>query len=104
MRESARIPISAPQIAEFCHRWQIQELALFGSVLGEQFGDESDVDVLITFAAGVPYTFRHLTAMQSELEAIFGRSVDLVDRTAVEQSENYIRRNSILKSAELIYA
>lgn len=102
--DSPRIPIPKAPLAAFCRRWHIKELALFGSVLGDQFTEESDIDVLVTFAPGVAYSFRHFIAMQDELEDIFGRPVDLVERSAVEQSANYIRRRSILDSIEPIYA
>lgn len=98
----ADIPLEA--IRDFCHRWQIIELALFGSALREDFNADSDVDVLVQFRAGVRYTLSDLVMMGDEMEAIFGRPVDLIDRRAVEQSPNYIRRRIILDSAEVIYA
>ena len=96
------IPLDA--IAAFCRRWDIREFALFGSVLRADFNDESDIDVLVQFREGVRYTLFDLARMGDELEAIFNREVDLLDRRAVEQSPNYIRRDSILQSAEVIYA
>ena len=104
MKTTPRIAIPDAKIAEFCQRWHITQVALFGSVLRESFDAESDVDVLVTFAPDVRYSFRQLTAMQDELEAIFGREVDLLDRQAVEQSPNYIRRRAILESSEVVYA
>jgi uncharacterized protein len=98
---SAAIPTH--EIAAFCRRWHIVEFALFGSILRADFDKGSDVDVLVTFAPDVVYGFRQLTAMQDELEAIFGRPVDLLDRQAVQTSPNYIRRNAILRSAEVVY-
>ena len=92
------------QIVAFCRRWRITELALFGSVLRTDFGPDSDVDVLVSFEPRVPHTLLDIVRMQDELSAIFGRQVDLIERTAVEQSRNYIRRNAILQTAETIHA
>lgn len=91
-------------IAAFCRRWDVARFALFGSVLRPDFRDESDVDVLLTFREGVRYTLFDLARMGDELEAIFERPVDIVDRKAVEQSPNYLRRDTILRSAEVVYA
>ena len=100
---SARIPIDHEKITEFCRRWKITEFALFGSVLRDDFRPESDVDVLVTFAPETRYSLFDLVHMQDELKEIFGREVDLVERKAVERSENYIRRKHILRSVEPVY-
>jgi predicted nucleotidyltransferase/uncharacterized protein (DUF433 family) len=91
-----------PQIAAFCQRWGVQEFALFGSVLTEDFRPESDIDVLVTFKPGVRLGWEIVQA-QEELKGIFGREVDLVERPSIEQSTNPERRASILASAEVIY-
>jgi predicted nucleotidyltransferase len=98
------IPIPADQIAAFCRRWGVVEFALFGSVLRDDFGPDSDIDTLLTFAPGRLYTFKQLDQMETELADLFGRPVDVVDRQAVQESPNYIRRRSILESAAVIYA
>jgi uncharacterized protein len=95
--------IPAAEIHTFCHNWKITELALFGSALREDFRSDSDVDVLVTFAPDARWTLWDMVTMQDELEAILGRPVDLVERRAVEQSENYIRRKNILEAAETFY-
>ncbi len=101
---SARIPIDREKIAEFCRRWKITELALFGSVLREDFGPDSDVDMLVSFAQDAQWSlFDHLT-MEEKLSGILGRKVDLVSRRAIACSHNWIRRNAILSSAEPFYA
>ena len=100
------IPTAVPddKVAEFCHRWKVAELALFGSVLREDFGPDSDADVLVSFAADAHWSLFDLVTMQEELQAIFNRGVDLLERAAVEQSKNYVRRKSILSNVEVIYA
>lgn len=100
---SPRVPIDRERIAEFCRRWKITELALFGSVLREDFRPESDVDVLVTFADGAGWSLFDLVEMEEELAAIFGRAVDLVLRGSVEQSHNWIRREAILGTAQPVY-
>lgn len=99
-----QVSIRKDQLTAFCKRWQITELALFGSVLRDDFGPESDVDVLVEFEEGARHTLFDLDDMELELEEIFGREVDLVSRRGVEASRNYIRRKAILDSAETIYA
>ncbi len=91
------------QLAALCRRWRITELGLFGSVLREDFGPESDIDVLVTFAPGARWSLFDLVTLQQELQAILGREVDVVERQAVERSENYIRRRHILESVEPLY-
>ena len=98
------IEIPSNEIAALCNRWQVLELALFGSVLRDDFGPESDVDILVSFAPGARHTLLDIVQMQEELSATLGRKADLIERTAVEQSPNYIRRRAILQSAETIYA
>lgn len=101
---SAHIEIPQEEVAAFCRRWQIVEMAFFGSVLRDAFRPDSDVDVLVRFQLEAQHTLFDMVRMQEELSRILGREVDLVERTAVEQSRNYIRRKAILQSAEVIYA
>ena len=97
------LAISRDKIAEFCCRWKITELALFGSVLRNDFRPDSDIDVLVTFAPDASWRFYDLMSMKEELEGMFRRSVDLVEKRLVECSENYIRRRHILDHMETIY-
>jgi predicted nucleotidyltransferase len=97
------LTISRDKIAEFCRRWKITEFALFGSVLRDDFRSDSDIDVLVTFMPGASWRFYDLISMKEELEGMFGRPVDLVEKRLVERSENYIRRKHILNHTETIY-
>jgi len=99
-----QIPIPHEAIRAFCARWQIREFCLFGSVLREDFGPESDVDVLVTFADDASWGLFDLVHMEDELAELLGRKVDLVTRPAVEESPNWIRRKHILGHLETIYA
>jgi hypothetical protein len=92
------------QLADYCRRWKVAEMAIFGSALREDFGSESDVDVLVSFEEDARWSLFDLVRMEEELQALLGRPVDLVQRPAVEQSENYIRRKGILENAEVVYA
>ena len=93
-----------PALREFCRKWQIQELAVFGSILREDFGPDSDVDFLVTFAPAVPWSLFDHIQMEEELEGILGRPVDMVTRRALEASENYLRREEILSTARVVHA
>jgi predicted nucleotidyltransferase len=96
----ARIPLNREKIAEFCQRWQIAELSIFGSALRDDFRPDSDVDMLVTFSPDARWSlFDHVT-MEEELAIIVGRKVDLVNRRAIERSANWIRRKAILETAE----
>ena len=101
---NARIALPPDGLTACCERWQITELALFGSVLRDDFDPDGDVDVLVSFEPRVPHTLLDIVRMQEELSGMFGRGVDLIERTALEQSRNYIRRKAILQSAETICA
>ena len=98
-----RPAIPRDRLAQFCRRWKISELSLFGSALREDFRPDSDVDLLVSFAPGVSWGFDDYLTMKEELEELLGRAVDLVERRLVETSENYIRRKHILSHLEPLY-
>lgn len=97
------ITLPMDRIAEFCRRWKVREMAVFGSFLRDDFRPDSDLDFLYTFDSDVGWTLFDLVRMEQELTAIVGRPVDLVDRCSIEKSENWIRRRAILGSAEVIH-
>ncbi|HYC59060.1 MAG TPA: nucleotidyltransferase domain-containing protein [Thermoanaerobaculia bacterium] len=97
------IEIDKDKLRDFCRKWKITEFALFGSATRpEEFREDSDVDVLARFAPDAGWTLFDWVTMEEDLAAIFGRPVDLVEREAVEQSDNRYRRRSILNSAVLV--
>ena len=98
-----RLSLSQLEIEAFCQRWQISEFALFGSVLREDFRPDSDVDVLVELQPTAPKGLSEWIAMQDELEALFGRQVDLVSKRAIQESHNWIRKRNILSTAQVIY-
>jgi uncharacterized protein len=104
MIASTKLHLPQAEIERFCRRWRILELSLFGSALRDDFRADSDVDILVTFAPDARWSLFDMVRMQKELETILGREVDLVERSAVEQSENYIRRKRILSELVPVYA
>ena len=98
-----QIDVPKEKIAAFCRRNHIRELALFGSALRSDFGPDSDVDVLVEFEPGQELGLMKLVAMENELSEILGRKADMVERQAVERSENYIRKRYVLQSMEKVY-
>ena len=94
------IPIPTEQLEEFCHRWKIAELRVFGSAFREDFRPDSDLDLLVRFGPGADWSLLDHVAMEEELAGIVGRRVDLVSQRAIERSSNWIRRKAILESAE----
>ena len=92
------------EIVEFCQHWNIRELALFGSVLQEDFGASSDVDILVTFGDDSQWGLLDHVKIEEELEQLLDRKVDLITRRSIEQSHNWIRRKAILDSARVIFS
>ena len=99
---SVRIEIPRSAVAEFCRRHHIRRMALFGSVVRDDFTSESDVDVLVEFEPGRTVGFGFID-MQDELSRIFGHSVDMHTFKSVERSRNWLLRKEILDSAEALY-
>ncbi|RMF65613.1 MAG: DNA polymerase subunit beta [Cyanobacteria bacterium J069] len=98
-----QIPLPQPAIADFCEKWQVQELSFFGSVLREDFHTDSDVDVLVSFRESAAWGLLEFVRMKRELEQLLGREVDLLTKKSIEQSHNWIRRREILETAQVVY-
>lgn len=98
---NANVQLDPNVLAEFCRKWRIRELSVFGSVLREDFDPKSDLDFLVSFEPGAPVDIDRLLDMKEELEARFGRSVDLVEKEAMR---NPWRKHEILKTRQVIYA
>ncbi len=95
---SARIDIPSSEIAEFCQRNRVRRLALFGSVIRNDFTPQSDVDVLVEFEPGYAAGFVFFQ-MRRELTTMLDREVDL--HTATSLSPYF--RQEVLDEAEEIY-
>jgi len=98
-----RLGLSMPDIEAFCQHWQIVELALFGSILREDFRDDSDIDLLLHFSPQAKQGLLTLAKIKNELENQAGRKIDIALKESIENSENWIRRDEILKTAQVIY-
>jgi len=97
----AQVELDQHALAEFCRKWGIRELSIFGSALRDDFNPESDLDFLVSFEPGTPLDIDRLLDMKEELEARLGRSVDLVEKEALR---NPWRKHEILRTREVIYA
>ena len=95
------IPIPEERVRDFCRRWRIAELSVFGSVLRADFRPESNVDLLVTFAEEAQWSLYEWVDMIAELREIFGRKVDLL---STQSLRNPFRRHEILKTRETLYA
>lgn len=102
--QQVKVPVSTAAVEAFCRKWDMIELALFGSVLREDFGPNSDIDVLVTFDPQARPTLLTLIRMKAELEAMFGRRVDLLERGGLEQSPRPKVRQAVLGSLAIIFA
>lgn len=98
---SRNIDVPMEKIVEFCRKWKVRRFSLFGSVLREDFGPDSDVDVLVSFQPDSTWDLLDLVDMRDELMTLFGREVDLVEE---EGLRNPFRRSSILSTRQVLYA
>jgi predicted nucleotidyltransferase len=100
---NSRLPIAIDkeQIAAFCRKWQVTELALFGSALRNDFRPDSDIDVVISFTPDAPWSLWDYMDMRDELHQLFGRPVDLVSKRGLK---NPFKRHEILSTRQVIYA
>ncbi len=95
------IDIPENRLAELCRKWKVKEFSLFGSILRDDFSPTSDVDVLVSFDPSAPWNLWDLLDMREELQSLFGRPIDLVEKEALR---NPFRRYEILKNYKVLYA
>lgn len=100
MNDKEPIELPAEKVANFCRRHRVRKLALFGSVLRDDFRPDSDVDVLVEFEESARPSLFDLVDMQEDLESFLGRHVDLVEQGALR---NPFRRHEILRTHKVIY-
>ncbi len=93
--------VNMPQkvLADYCHRNGIYRLSVFGSVLRDDFRDDSDIDVLVEFEPGQRVGYIRLGTIEGELSDLLGRKVDL---KTVGGISTYFR-DEVLKEAEVVY-
>ena len=101
MIDQSGVALPTQQIKEFCDKYGVEQFALFGSVLRDDFGPDSDVDVMLKFKPGHGFTFENTPDIQDELRAMFGRRVDVIEMGRIR---NPIRRQAIMASHRVVYA
>ena len=95
--------LTKQQVKDFCEKWQITELALFGSVLRDDFGKDSDIDILVTFAPQAKHSLLDLVHIIDELKYLLKRKVDVLTKKSVKANHNWLRKQEILNTAQIIY-
>ena len=98
--DGPKITIPQKPLRRFCAQYRIRRLALFGSVLRDDFGPESDIDLLVLFEPGAKVSFLTLGRMQRELSAMFNRRVELVPQEGLKP----VIREAVIASAQEVYA
>src|SRR5437879_757350 len=98
------IDLDSTAIRDFCTKWKIKELSVFGSILRENFRPNSDIDFLVTYDYDAKWDLYDVETMRNELTAMISRPVDLISRTAIERSDNRFIKKEVLSTAEPIYA
>ncbi|MBD2392995.1 nucleotidyltransferase domain-containing protein [Cyanobacterium aponinum FACHB-4101] len=98
-----RLGVSWENIVSFCQQFKIKELALFGSILRDDFSVNSDVDFLITLSADTKLDWIYFQLMEKELKKMVNRKIDIIFKNNLEKSANWIRKKEILTTAEVIY-
>lgn len=103
MKKQLKIQLPQPALAAFCQKWKIKEMSFFGSVLREDFRSDSDIDIIVSFEDNSTWGILELVRMKRELKTLLGREVDLMTKKSIEQSPNWIRRQEILGTAQIVY-
>jgi len=96
--------VEEEKLADFCRRWKVKQLAIFGSAVRGQLRADSDLDLLVTFVPDADWSMFDHYRMENELVELFAREVDLTSSQAVKENPNWICRQEILNSAKVIYA
>ena len=97
------VTVDRNALAEVCRKWGIKSVALFGSVLRDDFTSESDIDLLLEYFPDSRISLFDYGYMNEDFQRVFGREVDLVQAEGLRTSRNYIRRENIFSSARQFY-
>ncbi|GAB4381370.1 MAG: nucleotidyltransferase family protein [Elainellaceae cyanobacterium] len=103
LNQQLKIQLPQQALAAFCQKWKIKEMSFFGSVLREDFRPDSDIDIMVSFEDNSTWGILEFARMKRELKTLLGREVDLLTKKSIEQSHNWIRRQEILGTAQVIY-
>ena len=101
---NAAIPIPTDRVVDFCRKWDVCAFELYGPVLGRDFRDDDEVDVMVTFGPDARWTMVHWLQMQQELSGIFGRKSSLITRRTAEENQYPHRHQRMLAEARVVYA
>jgi predicted nucleotidyltransferase len=101
MSSGLHLEVPKEALEDFCHRWKIEELAVFGSVLRSDFRIDSDIDILATFSGDADWSIFDRSRMHEELSNLVGRKVDVIEQTGLR---NPFRRREIMSRRRIIYA
>ena len=96
--------ISPDKITEFCRKWMIRELALFGPALCDDFGPNSAMGIMVTFMPDAEWGLLEHIQMQQELQVLLRHNVVLVSKRGVARSQNWLRQQEILHTAQLLFS
>lgn len=96
----ANLGVNTKELSDFCRRWRIKQLAVFGSAISGEMRPDSDIDLLVTFAPDAQWTMFDHYRMENELVQMFAREVDLVSIRALEENPNPVYRDQILLSVD----
>jgi predicted nucleotidyltransferase len=98
------LSVDRHKLTTLCQHWKIAKLELFGSVLRDDFRDDSDIDFLVTWQANHGWGLFDLVAMHEDFARLLGRRVDLVSRKSIETSPNPLRHHAILNTTQSFYS
>ena len=96
-----QVQLDREVLASFCRKWLIRELSIFGSALRDDFEPESDLDFLVSFEPDASWDLFDVVEMKGEMETLFGRPVDIVEKEALR---NPWRKYEILRTRKVLYA
>lgn len=103
MRLYERLSIEKNLMDNFCQQWKLAQLAVFGSVLRDDFKADSDIDFLVALNDDFQLNFSDFLALEDQLKNLLKRDVDIIFQKDLDRSENWIRRQHIFETAEVIY-
>jgi predicted nucleotidyltransferase len=103
LKQQLKIQIPQQELIVFCQKWKIKEMSFFGSVLRDDFRADSDIDIIVSFEDNSTWGILELVRMKRELKILLGREIDLLTKKSIEQSHNWIRRQEILGTAQVVY-
>jgi predicted nucleotidyltransferase len=101
--ENMHFTLPKREMEEFCRRWKVREIAVFGSALRQDFSTDSDVDVLVDFQQDADWSLLEHVQMECELERLLQRKVDLITKRALMRSPNWVIRREILRTARVVF-